>query len=98
MGYRDVSVFAGGLPQWKEQGEATTKSAPKAKAASDAPKKPQFSKNGAKLGADEGSIDGEWLNAFIKKSAVPEYIQIVQVTSPDEFKAGHIKGAINIEA
>ncbi|PLY05894.1 MAG: sulfurtransferase [Arcobacter sp.] len=98
LGYRDVSVFAAGMPAWKKAGLATTKSASKVAPKSDAPKKPLLSKNGAKLGSDEGSIDGEWLNAFIKKGNVPSFIQIVDVTSPDEYKSGHIKGAINVPA
>ena len=97
MGYSNVSVFAGGVPSWKESGLATTKSASKVKTTNEV-KKAQFSKNGAKIGVDEGSIDGEWLYALIKENKVPSYIQIVDVTSPDEFKSGHIKGAINIEA
>ncbi len=98
LGYRDVSVFAAGMPAWKKAGLGTTKSASKAAPASDAPKKPMMSKNGAKLGSDEGSIDGEWLNALIKKGNVPSYIQIVDVTSADEYKTGHIKGSINVTA
>ncbi len=98
MGYSDVAVFAGGMPEWKKAGLATTKSASKAKPKTEASKKPMMSKNGVKLGADEGSVDGEWFNSFIKKGAIPSFIQLVDVTAPDEFKAGHIKGAINIEA
>lgn len=51
-----------------------------------------------KLGVDEGSVDGEWLKKLILEDKVPEFIQIVDVTAPNEFKNGHIKGAINIEA
>ena len=98
LGYRDVSVFAAGMPAWKKAGLGTTKSASKIATTSDAPKKIMMSKNGAKLGSDEGSIDGEWLAAFIKNGDVPSYIQIVDVTSPEEFKLGHIKGAINVLA
>ncbi len=96
-GYKKVSVFAGGLPVWKKAGLATTKSASKVKKEVKVTKA-GFSKNGAKIGVDEGSIDGEWFNAFIKKGKIPSYIQLVQVTSPEEFKDGHIKGAININA
>lgn len=60
--------------------------------------KPTMSKNGLKLGSDEGSVDGEWLLKYIKGDKVPSFIQIVDVTSPEEYKTGHIKGAINIEA
>ena len=97
MGYRDVNVFAGGLPAWKKAGLSTTKSAGDV-VAKKAPAKPMMSKNGAKLGLDEGSIDGEWLNALIKEDKVPSFIQIVDVTDPSEFKNGHIKGAINVPA
>lgn len=96
LGYRDVSVFAAGMPAWIEAGLGTTKSA--SKVVTDVVKKLTMSKNGAKLGSDEGSIDGEWLKAFIKKGNVPSFIQIVDVTAPDEYKLGHIKGAINIPA
>lgn len=98
MGYSDVSVFAAGMPAWKKAGLPTTAGAGKTVIKVETNKKPAFSKNGAKLGADEGSIDGEWFNAFIKKGKIPSYIQLVDVTSADEFKDGHIKGAINIEA
>ncbi len=98
LGYRDVSVFAAGMPAWVKAGLATTKSASTVATQVDTSKKQTMSKNGAKLGSDEGSIDGEWLNAFIKKGNVPSFIQIVDVTAPDEYKIGHIKGAINIPA
>lgn len=97
MGYSNVKVFAGGVPEWKKAGLATTKSASKVSAEPKA-KKLMFSKNGAKLGSDEGSVDGEWLYSLIKEDKVPSFIQIVDVTSADEYKSGHIKGAINITA
>lgn len=97
MGYKDVNVFAGGVPAWKEAGLSTTKSAGQVVAKKDS-YKPTKSANGAKLGLDEGSIDGEWLSNLIKENKVPSYIQIVDVTDATEFKNGHIKGAINIEA
>lgn len=97
LGYEEVMVYAAGLPAWKEAGEATTASS-KAVAQEKILKKEQFSKNGLKLGSDEGSVDGEWLKKQIIEDKVPSYIQIVDVTSSNEFKTGHIKGAINIEA
>lgn len=97
MGYRDVNVFAGGLPEWKKAGLSTTKSAAKVDTKK-VSNKPTMSKNGAKLGVDEGSINGEWLHSLIKEDKVPAFVQIVDVTDPSEFKNGHIKGAINIPA
>ncbi|WP_198304310.1 rhodanese-like domain-containing protein [Arcobacter vandammei] len=97
LDYKNVSVYAGGLPEWKKSGLPTTAGAKKTE---DKPKdkKPEFSKNGAKLGSDEGTIDGEWLKALIIENKVPQYIQIVNVLNAKEFEKGHIKGSINIEA
>ena len=97
LGYKDVAVFAAGMPVWKKAGLATTKSASKV-VNEEAPKKAMMSKNGLKLGPDEGSVDGYWFDKLIKANKVPSYVQIVDVTSADEFKAGHLKGAINIHA
>lgn len=97
LGYKNVSVYAGGVPAWKEAGLATTASS-KAKTEVAVKEKKEFTPNGAKLGEDEGSVDGEWLKAQILEDKVPEYIQIVNVLSAKDFKKGHIKGSINIEA
>lgn len=96
MGYTNVSVYAAGMPEWKKAGLPTTKSAGAAKKA-EAPKGAAFTKNGAKLSTDAGGVDGEWFYALYKDGKVPEYIQIVDVRSPVEYKAGHLKGAINID-
>lgn len=96
LGYKNVAVYAGGLPQWKKEGLPTTKSGKLSKDKKTS-KKEQFSKNGLKLGTDEGTVDGEWLKKLILEDKVPAYVQIVDVTAPDEFKSGHLKGAINIE-
>lgn len=98
LDYKDVTVFAGGLPAWKEAGLSTTAFIKLADDNKAIQKKEQFSKNGLKLGSDQGSVDGEWLKKFIIEDKVPSYIQIVDVTALNEFKNGHIKGAINIEA
>ena len=98
LDYKDVTVYAGGLPAWKEAGLATTASSKSITEEKKVVKKEQFSKNGLKLGSDEGSVDGEWLKKAILENKVPSYIQIVDVTASNEFKNGHIKDAINIEA
>lgn len=97
LGYKNVSVYAGGLPEWKKAGLATTAGAKKVEE-KPKEKKLEFSKNGVKLGADEGTVDGEWLKALIIDNKVPENIQIVNVLNKKEFDKGHIKGSINIEA
>ena len=98
LDYEDVMVFAGGLPSWKERGLNTTAASYAEKDDEVAIVKDSFSKNGLKRGSDEGSVDGEWLKKQILENKVPSYIQIVDVTTPAEFKKGHLQGAINIEA
>ena len=98
LNYEDVTVYAGGLPAWKEAGLSTTAFTKIVEDDKKVVKKEQFSKSGLKLGSDEGSVDGEWLKKAILENKVPAYIQIVDVTAPNEFKNGHIKGAMNIEA
>lgn len=97
LGYTKVSVFAGGLPAWKEAGLQTTAGGKKAEAKAETPKKEAFV-DGVKLGVDEGTVDGEWYKAHIVKGTVPSNIVIIDVRSPSEFANGHIKGAVNIEA
>lgn len=99
LGYKKVSVYAGGLPSWKEAKLQTTasKKAEAAPAVAAAPKKDVFV-DGVKVGADEGTVDGEWYKALIVADKVPANIAIIDVRSPAEYANGHIKGAINIEA
>lgn len=97
LNYKNVSVYAAGLPEWKKLGLATTAQSKKVKSTTEV-KKPEFSKNGLKLGSDEGSVDGEWFKKMILDNKIPSYVQIVDVTAVDEFKSGHINSAINIEA
>ena len=99
LGYKKVTVFAGGLPAWKEAKLQTTAGAKPAApaAAAPAPKKDVFV-DGVKTGADEGTVDGEWYKALIVADKVPANIAIIDVRSPAEYANGHIKGAINIEA
>ncbi|TLS72519.1 rhodanese-like domain-containing protein [Aliarcobacter thereius] len=97
MGYKNVSVYAGGVPQWKKEGLATTAGSKKI-ASVEKEAKAEFSKNGVKIGVDEGTVDGEWLKELILSNKVPNNIQIVNVLPEKDFKKGHIKGSINIEA
>lgn len=96
LGYTNVAVYAGGVPAWKKAGMATTGSAAKkAPAKAEAPKKAMMVA-GIMLGEDEGTVDGDWFKAQMNK--LPANVQIVDVRSADEFKAGALPGAINIEA
>ena len=97
LGYTKVSVFAGGLPAWKEAGLPTTAGAKKVEVKADAPKQDRFIE-GVKLGMDEGTVDGEWYKALIVSGKIPANVAVIDVRTPSEFANGHIKGAINIEA
>ncbi|RXI28401.1 rhodanese-like domain-containing protein [Aliarcobacter trophiarum] len=97
LGYKNVVVYAGGVPEWKKAGLSTTFASKKVED-KEKEKKAEFSKNGLKLGSDEGTIDGEWLKELVLKDKVPSNIQIVNVLPSKDFAKGHIKGAINIEA
>ncbi|ACZ13284.1 rhodanese-like domain-containing protein [Sulfurospirillum deleyianum] len=98
LGYKKVSVYAGGLPAWKEAKLQTTRGAVKAEVKTDAAPKTAAMVDGVKLGIDEGTVDGEWYKAHIVAGTVPANVAIVDVRSPAEFTNGHIKGAINLEA
>jgi hydroxyacylglutathione hydrolase len=97
LGYKKVSVYAAGLPGWKEANLQTTASAKKAEPSAAAPKKDVFV-DGVKAGADEGTVDGEWYKALILGGKVPANIAIIDVRNAEEYAAGHMKGAINIQA
>jgi len=97
LGYTKVSVYAGGLPAWKEAKLQTTAGAKKAEPVAATPKKDAFI-NGIKLGEDEGTVDGEWYKALIVSDKIPANVAVIDVRSATEFANGHIKGAINIEA
>lgn len=93
-GYKNVKVYAAGMPAWKKSGNATTGGKKKA-AAKKAPAKAVAMVNGIKPGEDEGTVDGEWFKANYKSL---KDVQIIDVRSPSEHKAGAMAGAINIEA
>ena len=97
LGYQKVSVYAGGLPAWKEAQMQTTAAAKKAEPVAATPKKDVFV-DGVKAGADEGTVDGEWLKGLILANKVPANIAIIDIRNADEFANSHVKGAINIEA
>lgn len=97
LGYKKVSVYAGGLPAWKEAKLQTTAGAKKAVVADAAPKAAVMV-DGVKAGVDEGSVDGDWYKAHILAGTVPANVAIIDVRSPAEFANGHFKGAINLEA
>jgi len=96
MGYKNVAVYAGGLPQWKKDGMRTTGSA--AKKAQKMAKKAMPMSGDIKKGADEGTVDGEWFKKLVLANKVPSSVQLVDVIPPEDFKNGHLPNAVNIYA
>lgn len=92
MGYKNVLVYAGGEPEWKENGQPILKPGEKAQVSSS--EKTASAPSAIKLGADEGTVDKEFFKTLIDER--PDNIVIVDVRSPSEFATGHVKGAINI--
>lgn len=97
LGYKNVLVYAGGVPQWKKDGLSTTGSSAK-KSTQLTVKKTTNMVNGIKKGSDEGTVDGEWFKKLILSGTVPANIQIIDVTPPEDYKVAHIANAINIYA
>lgn len=99
QGYKDVRVFAAGLPAWKKAGMATTASSgDTAKSAEEQTAAEATFVDGVKVGVDEGTIDGEWYNSRLQNGEVPENTVLVDVRGAADFASGHIPGSINIKA
>lgn len=92
MGYKNVFVYAAGVPEWKEKGLPLGKPGEKAeiKTEKSVPVKAAV----IKPGKEEGTVDVEFFKTLIDER--PDDILIVDVRSEREFNSGHIKGAINI--
>ncbi|TYB35234.1 MAG: hypothetical protein FXF49_01570 [Flexistipes sinusarabici] len=88
-GYENVYNYSGELPGWKKNGHPTTKTSGTIEKAE---KKDEA--EALKEGKEEGTIDKEYFKTLIDDR--PENIHIVDVRSPEEFKQGHVKRAINI--
>lgn len=94
LGYSDVKVYAAGEPEWKKQGLPMT-GGKASKIVVDTPKV-QKMRAGLLEGADAGTVDGEWFKARLAK--LPANVQIVDVRAPSDYTAGHLAGAINVQA
>lgn len=93
FGYENVSVYAGGYPEWKEAGLQTTEVELQKHEGGKA-----LFVEGIKLGSDVGTVDGEWFKAQIVDGTLPLNVLLVDVRLSQEYAQGHIKGAINLEA
>jgi len=99
-GFKNVFIYKGGFPEWKKKGYTVTG---KIKECKETPKGPYTPTkealiNGTKvyLGQDKGMIDQFWFTELINKNKIPKGYQLVDVRKAEQFKEGHIKGAINI--
>ena len=99
-GYKNVLIYKGGFPEWKEKGYTVTGLVKKCKEAPKGPYKPtkEATMSGVKvfLGQDKGMIDQFWFADVIKNNKIPSGYQLVDVRKAEQYKEGHIKGAINI--
>ena len=80
LGYKNVKVFSGGFPEWKQVAGTAGAAKPMA--------------NAIKSGKEEGSIDIATFEKIIKEN--PESIMLIDVRDADEFKAGKFKSAVNL--
>ncbi|MCB2228153.1 MAG: hypothetical protein KQH53_15845 [Desulfarculaceae bacterium] len=88
MGYKNIKVYAKGYPDWKKAYGAGAMGAAQAPAAKKA------SKGSLKPGKEEGSVDLAFFQETYQKN--PQSIYLVDVRDPGEYKAGAIKGSVNI--
>ncbi|MEA2019344.1 MAG: rhodanese-like domain-containing protein [Campylobacterota bacterium] len=104
-GYKRVYVYSGGYPEWKKKKLPLMSLVKECKTGPKGPYKPKANRaitiNGVKayFGGEEredGMVDQFWLTDMITKNKVPKNIQFVDVRKADQFKDGHLPGAINI--
>ncbi|MEF3254671.1 MAG: sulfurtransferase [Deferribacterales bacterium] len=93
-GYKNVVVYAGGEPEWKENGKPIVIPGQEGAAVQKAEVKQAAATGDIKPGKDEGTVDKEFFKTFIDSR--PDNIVIIDVRTPSEFVNGHVKGAINI--
>ncbi|MFV0481818.1 MAG: rhodanese-like domain-containing protein [Campylobacteraceae bacterium] len=94
LGYKNVKKYAGGYPEWMEIHAKPNKTVEQ---------KEVFVKDdvfvdGVKLGSDTGTVDPNWLKALILEDKVPSNILLVDVRDFEEYKTGHLKNAISMDA
>lgn len=87
LGYKNMKVFAEGYPVWKKVYGAGA-------AMATAPAKAAAKKGNLKPGKEEGSVDLEVFKTIVAGKGPKA--QIVDVRDAGEFKAGAIKGSVNM--
>lgn len=93
LGYKKVSVYAGGVPAWKKAGLRTTGGGAKPKPKASSTKTSPFL-GPIKKGEDKGSVDGEWFKANYKNFS--KEITIIDVRGADDRKSGFLQGSKHV--
>lgn len=94
-GYKDVVVYAGGLPEWQELGNPVVIPGQEGGTVKKTDTQQTPSSAGAvKPGKDEGTVDKEFFKTIFEER--PDNIVIVDVRGASDYANAHIKGAINI--
>jgi rhodanese-related sulfurtransferase len=100
-GYTDLMVYREGYPEWKSH-KLPIMAIPKPCHSGDTPYTPSskpVSVQGAKLylaSDDSTRVDARWFVPLVKQSKLPDNIQLVDVRPSEQYKEGHIEGAVNI--
>lgn len=95
LGYKNIKVYAGGYPEWSQNGLPTTAGGA---VSAEAPKEVKRAEQVGflKPGVDSGSVDGEWFKTVV--SNLPSNVLLVDVRDPASYENGHIPGATHIYA
>lgn len=97
-GYKNVLVYKGGYPQWKEKQMPRMALKTENDKETNAPKEKgeKYQAKGATiyLGQDKGMVDQYWFEKVVLND-LPKNVQLVDVRKEEIYKKGHIKGAIN---
>jgi len=99
-GYKNILNYKGGYPEWKEHKKPQMGLLKECKETSGAyiPTTPLLEIKGAKvhtIKGDNAMIDQFWFSQVVLAD-LPKNIQLIDVRKAEDFKTGHLKGAINV--
>ena len=91
LGYTHITLYPAGYPAWKAAGLPTSDGQG---AIASKPATPVVSTGRVQQGSLPGTVTSATMQELMKQS--PDWLVIVDVRSEEEFKSGHIPGAIHI--
>ncbi len=98
-GYKNVVVYKGGYPEWSEKKYPTSGAMKECKdEGAYKPKGDPVVIKGASVhlvDGDEKMIDQFWFSNVVLDN-LPKNIALIDIRKPEQFKEGHLKGAINV--